>query len=513
VPWSDWLGPLLRWGFLMVVTYVVLMAFNVLIFRQWAHNEKLIYPLTELPEILVGHGDRAPGVVPEIFRSGLFWLGLAFSGTLLGWNLISYSQMIPGAQLLDMTNNWQPYIQGTVLQGLLPNAKSAVFFTMLGLAFFIPAKVSFSLWFFYCLSMVQVLLLVWFGYGESERSFPSEWYHVLNFRTSEGSGALLVFAFAILYKCRKYLLCIFSPSAVQDLALDEQKELRIHSFLFLAGTFVLIAYLWLGMGANLFYTVFYYGIMMAITIGLMRAVAEGGILGFQAFTGPFHLLSNLFGLAKWWCATPLMSPLLLYHCVFFLDIKTLIAPAMANSLKMREDLRMERRRFHVAIWTAILLAAVLSVVVSLMMCYSPGQGANAMNDGFYGWLPRNFLPYFKSLHETPPAASLSNAGWIGAGAVAMGLLLFFRQSFFWLPHPIGLLMLVNPIMSTYWFSILLGWLAKALVTRYGNRETYIKTRALFIGLIVGELLIIMLGLYLSYALDVKVPIDLNRNAD
>ena len=49
VPWRDWAGPLGRWALLVGCTYLVLMAFNVLVFRQWAHHEKLIYPLAELP--------------------------------------------------------------------------------------------------------------------------------------------------------------------------------------------------------------------------------------------------------------------------------------------------------------------------------------------------------------------------------------------------------------------------------------------------------------------------------
>jgi len=509
VPWGQWTGVIFRWGLLVALTYIVLMTFNVLIFRQWAHNEKLIYPLVELPEILAGQRDGKPGVIPEIFRSGLFWVGASISGSVLGWNLLAASNIVPGLQPLDLVNMWESYILNSPLQGLKPGASSTVFFTMIGLAFLIPAKVSFSLWFFWVFYMVQLLCLVWLGYGDDENSFTKEWYYTMNFCTAQGGGAMLVFAGVCMYKARQYIFCAFQPSAVKDLEEDERRELRASSFLFVVCSLGLMLMLWQGMGANLLYVIIFYAIIMCLTIALVRAVAEGGILGFQAWAGPFHFIKNIFGFDKAWSSPALFAPLMIYHAVFFLDIKTFIAPAMANSLKMREDLKMERGRFHLAVFAAIFAAMVVAVGLSLMMCYS--QGANGMNGWFYSGFPRDLYSYVKDINQNPPGASLSTSLWILCGASMMGMLLYFRQSMFWLPHPIGLVMLVNPIMRKFWFSILLGWLAKYLVTKYGNRDTYSQTRALFIGLIVGELIVVTLSLFFGYAFSIKTGIDLNRN--
>jgi hypothetical protein len=115
------------------------------------------------------------------------------------------------------------------------------------------------------------------------------------------------------------------------------------------------------------------------------------------------------------------------------------------------------------------------------------------------------------MNQTPPGAEPGTALWILTGGLMMAALLFFRRTSFWLPHPIGLIMLINPLMRAYWFSILIGWLAKTLVTRYGNRNTYINVRPLFVGLIVGELLIVTASLILSYFLNLRTGIDLNRS--
>jgi len=507
VPWWQWLKPLARWAVLIGLTYVILMTFNVLIFRQWAHNERLIYPLAKLPELVAGaEGPGGASGVPPVFKSGLFWIGVSISSAVLIWNLLA--NFIPGIVGIDLAFWWKEYIEHSPLQGLLPSARSAIFFTMIGLSFLIPAEISFSLWFFYVLYMVQLLVLVWLGYGANENSFPTEWWSTLNFRSAEGGGALMVFAFVILYKCRKYIFCFFSPSSIRELPRGERAELRISSLLFICCSLALILSLWLGMGASLYYTVFCYLIIMVITIGLVRAVTEGGILAFQAWVSPFHFIRTLFGMNKSWTSPSLFSPLMVYYTIMFLDIKTFIAPAFANSIKIRDDLKMSRGRFHLAVFASIAIAAVMAVCVHLMLAYS--KGADAMHPWFYVNFPKDMFNQITSMMKTSPVDAEGGVYWLISGAGLMGALLYLRRFLFWLPHPIGLIMLVSPLMGAYWFSIFLGWLAKSLVSKYGNKETYDKARYLFIGLIIGEIFMVALTMVISVATGKSIGIDLNR---
>ena len=507
VPWRQWLKPLCYWAGLIGLTYVVLMTFNLLIFRQWAHNERLIYPLAKLPEFLAGADASGGGsAIPPIFKSGLFWIGASLSGTVLLWNLTA--TFVPGLSGIDLLLWWTEYIEHSPFEGLLPQMRSPIFFTMIGLAFLIPADISFSLWSFHVLYMVQLLILVWLGYGVNANSFPTEWYSTLNFRSAEGAGALMIFAFVILYKCRKYIFCFFAPSSIGDLPRGERTELRISSILFVTCSIALIVSLWMGMGASLYYTVFCYLIMMVITIGLVRAVTEGGILAFQAWVSPFHFVRTLFGMDKSWTSPGLFSPLMVYYSIMFLDIKTFIAPAFANSIKMRDDLKMGRLRFHLAVFFGIGIAALVAIVVHLMLAY--GKGADAMHEWFYVNFPKDMFSQIASMMKTSPVDTAGGLYWLIFGAALMGLLLYLRRHVFWLPHPIGFIMLVNPLMHAYWFSILIGWLAKGLVTRYGNKETYDKVRYLFIGLILGEIFMVALAMIVAVATGTPVVIDLNR---
>jgi hypothetical protein len=112
---------------------------------------------------------------------------------------------------------------------------------------------------------------------------------------------------------------------------------------------------------------------------------------------------------------------------------------------------------------------------------------------FYVAVPQAAFEQIKQMTSTPLEDAQGARWWMLSGAVTMALLLYFRGRVSWLPHPLGLVMFVNPWMNSYWFSILLGWLIKVLVTQYGNRETYARLRFLFLGLIVGEILMRISG--------------------
>ncbi|MDP7130628.1 MAG: hypothetical protein QF437_09075, partial [Planctomycetota bacterium] len=164
---------------------------------------------------------------------------------------------------------------------------------------------------------------------------------------------------------------------------------------------------------------------------------------------------------------------------------------------------------HGAIFIGIGVAIVVSVISHLILAYS--SGADGMQNWFYTSFPRGMFKKIVGIAKSQPVDNAGGAFWLAFGGSMMAGLLYLRQFYFWLPHPIGMIMLVNPIMGAYWFSIFLGWLAKSLITKYGNKETYRVVRSSFVGLIVGELIIIVLAMIVSVWTGSGIGIDLNRN--
>ena len=72
----------------------------------------------------------------------------------------------------------------------------------------------------------------------------------------------------------------------------------------------------------------------------------------------------------------------------------------------------------------------------------------------------------------------------------MGLLIAARQRFVgWGLHPLGFAVAPGWTMGILWSSIMLAWLIKRTVLKYGGAKLYERTKPFFMGLIMGQLAI------------------------
>lgn len=477
--WGIWLRPLFNWLVVIFLAYLVFMAFNTLIFKQWAHHEKLIYPLAEVVGLLAGEKD--PGA-KSMFRSGLFWTGFCIAAGILGWNFLATESIISNIKPVKLETLWINYVGGGVLRGVA-STYFCMIFAVIGVSFLVPAKISFSLWFFEVLYMGLLLVMVWLGYGNDRWSLGNVG------RSGLGAGAMLIFGFTILWTCRQYLLCVFKPAVLRGMPADESRELRVSSAIFLGGSLALMLVLTYGFGANPFFVFIFYLIIMTMMIALVRAVAEGGVLGIESSASVFGIMRTIFGMSGAWCSPLLVAPLLVFNGLLFGGFRALIGPMMANALKVREEFRMPRLYFHGSIWAGILVATVVSSVTLILLSYQYGA------DNLHPWLnnSKGTFDGVKGWVETFGPGKISERWWMLAGALLMGGLLFGRQRFFGMPHPIGLLMIMNPNMFGFWGSILIGWGCKHVVSKYCSHEQYVSVRRFFIGLIVGHLVAVLFG--------------------
>ena len=75
----------------------------------------------------------------------------------------------------------------------------------------------------------------------------------------------------------------------------------------------------------------------------------------------------------------------------------------------------------------------------------------------------------------------------GLGAAVTAALSALRLRFVnWPLHPVGFLLVYSYPLGRIWFSVMLGWLAKLLLVKYGGASVYRKARPYFIGMIIGE---------------------------
>jgi hypothetical protein len=483
IDWSLWFRPLINWLILGFLGYAIMMSFNTLIYRQWSHNEKLIYPIAEATTVLAEGGDpETKG--KSIYKSGLFWFGFCIAAGVLGWNYLVASKTVPNISPIQLQTLWLNYVGGSIFSGM-GSTYFCIIFAVIGLSFLVPSNISSSLWGFEVGHMVLLMVMAWLGYGHHRWSIGN------HPRMFIGSGAVWIFGFVILWTCRNYIICIFRKSKIEKLPEDEKKELLWSSAIFMTSSVLLIILLVFRLDTSLYRAIKWFLMGIILTIAVVRAVCEGGILGMEGGLQPFPLGSGgeATNIPYFADAAPNVN-LGIAGPVW--GMKAFIAPIIANTLKMRDDIPIRRLYFHLAIWAGLIVAVFIAVVSLIILSYD--SGANSLNAWLSNGSPKGFFTGIKnSVAASGTVSAAKDQGWWITGAILMSLLLYFRQKSSWIPHPIGLIMLINPVMFGFWGSIFIGWLFKSIASKYCTKDQYHSVRFFFIGLIVGHLFAAFMG--------------------
>jgi hypothetical protein len=508
IPWALWVPPLIYWLILIAGVYGLFYSLTYVVLPYWRDREKLIFPLARLPEALLPD-EHKPGAVPSIFRGPAFWIGFAISAGVLMWNGLALNGAVDASYkvILGMSRNAvDAAIANTVWEGLGSDASFGlmflIIFTAIGIAFLLPLEISFSIWFYFLVGKAIILITVWMGYGRVAGDFPSDWLWFNNPVTAQGGGGLFLFSALSLYRCLKDYVHLVRGRSVGDAVRIAMPVVGL-----VVSLLVITAWLqWnhIGWGWAMLITL----TLTLLTVGLMRIVAEGGVYWFQSHTSFFHLY-KMFGVGKFLPA-PLLAPLIPIYSVLFLDIKTFMAPNLLNAGAMQRDVGGSRAKFHLSIVLSVAASVVLSLGFAIFLAHL--WGGQAMHGWFYVQGPSSMLDTARDATREVAQFNPVNSIWWGVGAVWVALSMYLRTWLFWFPHPIGYIMLINPLMSQLWFSFFIGWMCKKVVVQYGGKNTFDKVRGVFIGLILGELLAIVFWLTLSlvYTGVKSAGIDLNR---
>lgn len=527
-PWAIWAEPLGAWLVLVLAAYLLFFAMSRLMLEHWIEREKLIFPLSRLAEAILPPPGNAPGstpagartrLLPEFIRSPAFWLGFAISFGVHTVNALDLPDMhIPLGMAYWTVNN---VVQGTVFEGVgggnFNGMMFLVIFTAIGLAFFLPTEIAFSIWFYYLMGKLCLLVAVWWGYGRNGNDFPSDWLTRSNPVIAQGGGAMLLFAGVVLWRALRghwqHPPRGLLPGQAPTRAERWRHALPVVGMV--AALVIITAWvhwnrvplLWAGV---------YVLVTTLMCLGLMRFVAEAGIYWFQTFVTFFHL-NRALGLGRF--LSPVVAgPMMPINSVLFLDVKCLLAGYLVTAGWLEREAAAgapptERprltRRSRVGVLAGLALAGVISIALSIHLAYA--FGGDRMHHWPYRYAPQTFLDAGADLAATHPAFDAWGSAWFGAGALWCGLSMYVRQWLFGFPHPIGYAMLANPLTAHIWFACFIGWLCKSLVVRYGGKATFDRVRLGFVGLALGEILAIAFWLLASQLTGRTFPIlDLNR---
>ena len=154
IPYEVWLKPLGRWFAFYAGFYAAIIAAISILRRQWVDNERLVFPLAQVPLAMIQDDDGEQKTLRPFFRNPIMWCGLLLPFLLNSTNALHhYFNFVPSLALQTSVE----LFNRTASLNIRMN------FLMFGFAYFINSNIAFSLWFFYLLHVIQESIFSYIG--------------------------------------------------------------------------------------------------------------------------------------------------------------------------------------------------------------------------------------------------------------------------------------------------------------------------------------------------------------
>jgi len=485
IPWGAWIKPIAAWLPFLLSLYLVMICIPIMMRRQWVDRERLLFPLAEVPIEMARMDER--GFV--LFRNKVMWFGFLLPFILS--SLAALSRYYPMVPVPKIGANLQIFRHTQTLS-------FGVSWPVLGFIFLASTEVSFSLWFF---ALVTILLTGWFniiGISSTENmgiyGSPNVIFNHI------GTGALLTFVGYVFWTARSHLKDVFR-SAFRNEPVDDSREIlsyRTCALVILFG----IAFMtgWLSLAGLPPLMAFLFVILaLIIFIGVTRVVIEGGV---PTLIAPGIASAQLLSSVGANALGPAGIASLGYTFSYAADIRTFVMSAAANSLKITDSIRENRRRIFWAMFIAVVSGLLTTIVVNLFICYR--YGAINLNAWYFIAGPQVGFDFAKENILQPHGPNLAGWGNKLIGAVLMAAFLLMRAKFLWWPlHPIGWVVGSCVWVQTLWFSIFLAWLLKSVIMKYGGPKLYAGAKPFFFGIAIGQYVAATLWFVIDYFTGMK----------
>jgi len=490
VPWSQWWVPLSAWSSFFAAIFICTLCAVALIQRQWISNERLTFPIAQIPLEMVGEsqGGRSRGARIQI--AWVFWLGLGVS--LLVNFMNSLSSRVPGVPAVPLGP--VPIVQWQKVGPLagLGEIDLVLWPWMIAVAYLIPKELSFSAWFFWLVRLALTVGAIAAGHTPQrpedwfESGFPAPHY--------QAGGAALALFIWVAWIARQHIahvvrIAFGSPKVRADA--DEPIGYRL-ALIGLVVSFVFMVYwCWLA-GCRVIVAVVLVGLIVGYYVMWARIRAETG-LGFIPF--PLEIQDGLVSIAGSTAFRPreIVTMISTRWAFFpgFGESYEVVTGNVLESFKIADSAGISGRRLTAALVAGFFFALIVGLFILLIGCYHYGFFNLGMG-GTYGWPSwqvRNDGGRIFEYLTNPAPPDVNGIVALIAGTVFAILLGTMRLRFWWWPfHPIGYIAANCWGMHWYYMPFFLGWVSKSLVIRYGGLRLYRATVPLAIGLIVGDLL-------------------------
>ncbi|MCG9134413.1 hypothetical protein J5I95_22340 [Candidatus Poribacteria bacterium] len=455
-----WLTPVMSWfGFLFAMLFVMV-CITLIVRKPWTEDEKLAYPIIQLPARMTSEG---------FFTNRLMWTAF---GLMVAFDTINGLHHIFPAIPAVFEKEYRfrftekPFsAMGWLRLGIYP--------FVLGIGFLIPLDLLFSSWFFFWVWKMQQLM-------GSVAGLEGTGYPYINY---QGFGAYMGIFLIAVWRGRKYLQNLHGTKVDVTSTRDEPTTRRTLILALIAGIAFLIFFC-LKAGMSLWATLVFFGLYFAFSTAVSRMRAElGSPMHDLHYTGPERVMVAAVG------TRPLGPNNLSMFSFFWFFTRTFDSHPMPHQL---EGFKLAstsgiRSRFMLFAILAALFVGILSQFWALISIPYRLGAVHEMSHVplIYGAEPWRNLQNWLTHPLDPDYWAL---GFTGIGLLFSLFLMLMRMKFFWFPfHPAAYAAVCGSWAVNYiWFTLLVAWGLKLILLKYGGRNAHRKAMPFFLGLILGQ---------------------------
>jgi hypothetical protein len=468
--WRYFVGPAIGWSGFIAAALWVMLCLNVLIRKRWTEEERLSYPIVQIPLAMT---DPRSG----FFRNRVMWAGFALAAGIETLNGLNYLYpAIPALQYRgDHLDLWR-WVPDRPWNAIGPT-RADFYPCMIGLGFLLPQAIIFSTWFFYLVGKAQLVLGAQLGWSDVRPQYP--------YFGMQAAGAVIAIGSVALWEARGYLRqvgrrIIGQKSELSDA--DEAISYRAAAIGVVLGFGALVALATaLGMPPLLAVVYFLLFFLIALTVARLRADSGAPSHGL-IYVNPQEILITHMG-------TTAMAPRVLAGMAMFTWISRFNRAhpmsVQLESLKIGQALRLSQRRIALSLVLASVLTMAVSFVVYPYLLFREGA-ALAAEVTWTGWVVYGGTGLEGWLNNPRPPDPAGMGVFAGSAGFAM-LLAMLRARYTWFPfHPMGFALGVGGTCDRWWFALLLCSVFKGIIIHYGGVRGYQKAAPFFMGLVLGN---------------------------
>ncbi|HIE27192.1 TPA: hypothetical protein EYP66_07895 [Candidatus Poribacteria bacterium] len=476
-----WALPIASWTLFVMALIFVMVCINVLLRRQWIENERLAYPIAELPfDMTVEDNSR-------FFSNRALWIGIAVAG---GTSLLNgFSYLYPTVPRIPIwVTSLNRYFTSKPWNAIY-SMNITLYPFVIGLGFLMPLDLVFSYWAFYLFWQAQRVMGSYAGIA----SLPGFPYPMAQVR-----GVWIGLLLFALWAGRKHFARVFKQ-AFTGRAIDDSNEPMAYRNALIGivfGMAFILGFCYLA-GFSLWMALLFFFIYFALSTAITRIRAELGPPAHDMYgAGPDYILTTLLGARR--IGQRNLTVMTLFYWINRESYRAHPMPHQLEGFKLADRVGMGGSRVIAAILLATLIGALSCFWAFLHAGYKIGTEARLYRTT---WFAREGYNILASRITHPTGVEYNDLLFMGIGFIFTVTILLIRTRFLWWPlHPVGYAVTGWWIIGRLWFPLLISSIVKWAALKLGGVRAYRRMMPFFLGLILGDFVVGSLWSILGIAL-------------